>query len=418
MRAVIASMRWPSGQPAGRPRRRRRAARRALDQRLGELGVQRVQERLPGDVGRGVDEVQGAAEVADRGAHLAEARLGLGELVAGEAHRVLDCSASAFTSALDWVEDRLGDRLGVRGGEGAGDDVDDPGGGVVGDRDHAQPLPVQRLDRRVVAEGEDRVLLPVGAGRSPVGRARRRPPPRSPGCGCSRRGWRGPRRCRRRSGSAPRAARRSPRRSPRADREGDLGMILVGGAGEEVAGRRGEGQRHQQEEAGERAPVPRPGRAGTGPGAMASASAPPRPRRRRRRRACPRRRRPRPRPRRGAAGVGGRGLGIGSGGAGSGRRRGGPARGGRSSRGGGIGPLIGPLGDAPGTRPRAAALRPESRGLSLPRPRAYRWRRTKATPGWRRTRARTPPAADEERDAGHGDPPAGQFAGRGSSGCG
>ena len=36
-------------------------------------------------------------------------------------------------------------------------------------------------------------------------------------------------------------------------------MVLVGGAGEEIAGRRGEGQEHEQQEAGERPPVPRPG---------------------------------------------------------------------------------------------------------------------------------------------------------------
>ena len=43
-----------------------------------------------------------------------------------------------------------------------------------------------------------------------------------------------------------------------ADREGDLGMVLVGGAGVEIDGRREERHQHQCHESGKRHPVPEP----------------------------------------------------------------------------------------------------------------------------------------------------------------
>ena len=54
----------------------------------------------------------------------------------------------------------------------------------------------------------------ASAGRSPGGRARRRSPRRSSGCGCTRRGCRRPRRCPSRSGSARRGSPARRRRRP------------------------------------------------------------------------------------------------------------------------------------------------------------------------------------------------------------
>ena len=62
----------------------------AVDQRLGELLVQRVQEpALARHVAGGVDDVVGAAEVGEFLADVAQMRLRLGKFVAGKAHRVL-----------------------------------------------------------------------------------------------------------------------------------------------------------------------------------------------------------------------------------------------------------------------------------------------------------------------------------------
>ena len=291
-----------------------------------------------------------------------------------------------------------------------------------------QPLAVQRLDRRVVAEGEDRVaVLPAAAGAVPD-----RPEVE---LGVDRGddllaadvvvedgGVRG--------AAAADLGQRPEQPGARrgdllgADREGDLGMVLVGGAGEEVGGRRGEGQQHQQEEAGERPPVPRPGAGpAAGAGAMAAASAraaaapAPAPRRSPSASVAPRRARPRRarpaggrRPRRSAAGRRRR----------RGRRRGGRGRGcGRSSRGGVIGPLIGPLGARPAPGPRAAAparkpglviAAPPGLPLAPDESKPRRGAGTRATARCRRRRSRRRPRGDP---AGRSGP-----AGRGSSGCG
>ena len=156
-------------------------------------------------------------------------------------------------------------------------------------------------------------------------------------------------------------------------------MVLVGGAGEEVAGRGGEGQQHQQEEAGERAPVPRPGarrqrapaprrRLGAAAASPPAAAAPLRPRPRVGARPRLRAARP-PRP--------ARGVGIGRGG--GGRVVGATAR--RSGR--GVRSVFRGWRHRPSHRPlgRQAASAAGRRGLSSPRPRVYRWRRTKANPG-------------------------------------
>ena len=62
----------------------------ALDHRLGELALQRAQEpHLAGDVGGRIDQAVGAAELGELGAEVTQVVLGLGELLAREAHRVL-----------------------------------------------------------------------------------------------------------------------------------------------------------------------------------------------------------------------------------------------------------------------------------------------------------------------------------------
>ena len=165
-----------------------------------------------------------------------QVRLGLGELLAGEADRVLARLLGELVhqrAALG--EDRLGDRGGVLGGEGVGADLDDAGVGVEVDRDHPPPVGDQRLDRGVVAEGEDEVarrravvdraqvelgvdrlddLLAADVVEEDVGVGGGPPPT-----------W----------VSAPRMPAAARADLLGADREGGLGVILVGGAGVEVA---------------------------------------------------------------------------------------------------------------------------------------------------------------------------------------
>ena len=93
----------------------------AVDERLGELGLQRRQQpHLPGDVGRGIDDVVGAAEVGEALAHVAEIGLGLVELLAGEADRIVArLLGEVVHQRARLREDRLDDRMGILGGEGA-----------------------------------------------------------------------------------------------------------------------------------------------------------------------------------------------------------------------------------------------------------------------------------------------------------
>ena len=105
-----------------------------------------------------------AAEVGEPLAHAAQVLLGLGELLAGEADRVLARLLGERVHQRARLSARiaLGDGLGVLGREGVGAHVDDAGGALEADLDHPLPVREQRLDRGVVAEGEDRVALGAG----------------------------------------------------------------------------------------------------------------------------------------------------------------------------------------------------------------------------------------------------------------
>ena len=141
------------------------------------------------------------------------------------------------------------------GVEGAGDDVDDAGGAVVVHVDHAMPGAQQLLDGRVRAEGEERVVLGGVVDRAQV----------EIGVDIlddalaadvfvEDVGIRGGARAD--LGERAEQPRRGRGGLLGADREGDLGMILVGGAGVEIAGDQYEGQQHEKREAREKAPVP------------------------------------------------------------------------------------------------------------------------------------------------------------------
>ena len=228
----------------------------ALDQRLGELGLQRVQEaRLAGHVARGIDDAVLAAEFREALAHHAQVLLGFGELFLGEADRVGARLVGQLVHQLArFDEDRLRDRRGVLGVKAWARTWMMPGAGLEGDVDHAPPVREQILDRRVGAQGEDRIARRSGVDRAQVelgvdrlddalaahvfeqdvgvrgaAGADRGDRPEQPGG--------------RRAGLF------------RADREGDLGMIVVGGAGVEIADGRRERRDHEQHERQERQPV-------------------------------------------------------------------------------------------------------------------------------------------------------------------
>ena len=285
---------------------------------------------------------------------------------------------------------------------------------------------VQRLDRRVVAEGEDRVAVVPAAARAVPDRAQVE-------LGVDGGddllaadvlvedvGVRGGAAAD--LGQRPEQAGGRPSRLLGADREGDLGMVLVGGAGVEIAGRRGERQQHQQQEAGERAPVPRRA-AGAGSGARrgAGTAAPARPRPapaaapRRRLGAASRSAAP------AAAGLGRRRLGRGRLGAGS--ERGSAAQLGAAARGAAA---VGRPGVASSALSSALSARrphrrPRPAGLVIAAPAGL-----PLAPDESKPRAATAARGSEERDADRGEPGARRGAsrrrsgpaGRGSSGCG
>ena len=403
----------------------------AVDQRLGELGVQRVQEpALPGDVGRGVDEAVRAAEVGERrraprrGApRPRRARRGR-----SAPRPRAPARRAAFTSALDSARIASAIACASSGVKARAVTSMIPAVGVVGDR---RPCAATARCSASIVGSSPRVKTGSPSSPAAAGAVPDRPEVE---LGVDRGddllaadvlvedgGVRG--------GAAADLGQRAEQPGGRrgdllgADREGDLGVVLVGGAGEEVGGRRGEGQQHQQQEAGERPPVPRPGagrqRAGAATAALgAAAAAPAAPAALGRRSpAASAVRRPAA-PASGAAGAAGR--------PGAPGRRAGPARRlagdgaelaarrcGRSSGGGVIGPLIGPRGARSAVRPPTAGLviaappglplAPDESKPRGPRPRTATGARC------RPRRSRRPPRRSRRRSGP---------AGRGSSGCG
>ena len=158
----------------------------ALDHRLGELALQRAEEpHLAGDVGGRIDEAVLAAEVGEPGAQVAQVVLGLGELLAGEAHRVLARLVGERGSPGRSLSARIALAIAVAssGVKALARTWMMPACDFEIDLHHPVPVGDQRLDRGVVAEGEDEVARCRAVVDARAGRAGRRPPRRSPGCG-------------------------------------------------------------------------------------------------------------------------------------------------------------------------------------------------------------------------------------------
>ena len=215
----------------------------ALDQRLGELGLQRARAAPSAPA----TSAEGSTMLWSRRKSASRSRTARRFASASASSSRAKRTASSRACSESCVHQRArlsariarGDRLGVLGREGVGAHVDDAGGAVVADLDHAPPVAEQRLDRGRVAEGEDRVALGAVVDRAQVE------------LGVDRlddllaadvleedvgvRGGAGAD-----LGQRPEQPGRRRAELLGADREGDLGMVLVGGAGPEIAGGGGE----------------------------------------------------------------------------------------------------------------------------------------------------------------------------------